>query len=181
MVREALYVRLKKMDVQIVAEACDGAQVVELAESVAFDLILMDISMPVLNGVEATRLIKQADPSRKILVLSTHDSQSYIRAVASAGADGYLLKSADFEEMQRAVQVVAMGGSYYADTVKEKLFGDRDFSDEKFNTLTHRETEVLRMIDQGLRSKEIAHRLNISLRTVEAHRRNLNRKIGSKA
>ena len=177
LVREPLQMRLEKMDVKIVAEAADGQQVIDLAQSVEFDLILMDISMPVMNGVEATQRIKDADPSRKILVLSTHDSQDYVRTVAAAGADGYLLKSADFEEMQRAVQVVAMGGSYFAETLKQKLFGDRDYEDEKLQSLTLREKEVLRMIDEGLRSKEIAHRLNISTRTVEAHRRNLKRKL----
>lgn len=177
LVREALQMRLKKMDVNIVAEAADGQQAVTLAEAVDFDLILMDISMPVLNGVEATQKIKEANPERKILVLSTHDSQDYIRTVAAAGADGYLLKSADFEEMQKAVQVVAMGGSYFAESVKQKLFGERDYEDEKMQSLTIREKEVLRMIDEGYRSKEIAHRLNISTRTVEAHRRNLKRKL----
>ncbi|MGA0235028.1 MAG: response regulator transcription factor [Alphaproteobacteria bacterium] len=178
LVREALQMRLKKMDVNIVAEASDGQQAVNLAQSVDFDLILMDISMPVLNGVEATQKIKATNPEQKILVLSTHDSQDYIRTVAAAGADGYLLKSADFEEMQKAVQVVAMGGSYFADIVKQKLFGERDFEDDRLRSLTIREKEVLRMIDEGLRSKEIAHRLNISIRTVEAHRRNLKRKLG---
>lgn len=177
LVREALQMRLQKMDVQIVAEASNGQEVIELAQKVDCDLILMDISMPVLNGVEATQKIKLADASQKVLVLSTHDSQEYVRAVATAGADGYLLKSADFDEMQRAVRIVAMGGSYFAETVRHKLFGDRDFSEKKFETLTQREKEVLRMIEQGLRSKEIAHRLNISTRTVEAHRRNLNRKL----
>ena len=127
LVREALQVRLQRMDVQIVAEAINGQQVVDLAASVDFDLILMDISMPVINGVEATHQIKQANPTCKILVLSTHDSQDYIRAVAAAGADGYLLKSADFDEMQRAVQVVAMGGSYFAETIKEKAVRRPDF------------------------------------------------------
>ena len=87
LVREALQMRLKKMDVNIVAEAADGEQAVTLAEAVDFDLILMDISMPVLTGVEATLQIKEANPERKILVLSTHDSQDYIRTVAAAGAD----------------------------------------------------------------------------------------------
>jgi two-component system nitrate/nitrite response regulator NarL len=177
LVREALQVRLQRMDVKIVAEAVNGRQAIDLATSIDFDLILMDISMPIINGVEATQRIKQANPSCKILVLSTHDSQDYIRAVAAAGADGYLLKSADFDEMQRAVQVVAMGGSYFAETIKEKLFGDRAYDDTKHQSLTLREREVLRMMDEGLRSKEIAHRLNISTRTVEAHRRNLKRKL----
>ena len=166
-----------KTQIKIVAEAVNGRQAIDLATSIDFDLILMDISMPIINGVEATQQIKQANPSCKILVLSTHDSQDYIRAVAAAGADGYLLKSADFDEMQRAVQVVAMGGSYFAETIKEKLFGDRAYDDTKHQSLTLREREVLRMMDEGLRSKEIAHRLNISTRTVEAHRRNLKRKL----
>ena len=86
LVREALQVRLQRMDVKIVAEAVNGRQAIDLATSIDFDLILMDISMPIINGVEATQQIKQANPSCKILVLSTHDSQDYIRAVAAAGA-----------------------------------------------------------------------------------------------
>ena len=178
LVREALHVRLKKMGVDIVGEAVDGQQVIDLAENTDFDLILIDISMPVLNGVEATQRIKHANAASKILVLSTHDSQDYVRAVASAGADGYLLKSADFDEMQRAVQIVAMGGSYFAETVKQKLFGADEKDAERHQSLTLREREVQQFIDQGMRSKEIAHRLNISIRTVEAHRRNLKRKLG---
>lgn len=178
LVREALQVRLKKMDVEVVGEATDGQRVIDLAQTTDFDLIVMDISMPVLNGVEATQQIKQANASSKILVLSTHDSQDYVRAVAAAGADGYLLKSADFDEMQRAVQIVAMGGSFFAETIKHKLFGAAEEDGERLKSLTLREREVQQFIERGMRSKEIAHRLNISIRTVEAHRRNLKRKLG---
>jgi len=177
LVREALRLRLKTMDVDIVGEAGDGEEIVELSAKTEFDLIVMDISMPILNGVEATRTIKARDSNSKILVLSTYDSQDYVRAVASAGADGYLLKSADREEMERAVQIVAMGGSYFAETVKHKLFGRSEVEDAKQRSLTSREREVWLLIDQGLRSKEIASRLNISTRTVEVHRRNVKRKL----
>ena len=178
LVREALTVRLKRMGVDVVGEAPDGESVVSLAQSVDYNLILMDISMPGLNGIDATRQIKSAYPEKKILILSTYDSQDYVRGVASAGADGYLLKSADLEEMEKALQIIAMGGSYFAEPLKHKLFGERDFEDDRHAKLTSREKEVLLLLDQGLRSKEIAQRLNISTRTVEVHRRNLKQKLG---
>ena len=170
MVREAL-------GHELVGEAEDGDALLDLwATQGDCDLILLDISMPGKNGLEVAKMIKAKDPHQRILILSTYDRQDYVHGVQALGIEGYLLKSVDLEEMRRAIDIVLLGGLYFTQPVKERL--TQGFEEPR-DDLTSREREVQGMIDQGLRSKEIAARLNISPRTVEAHRRNLNRKAKS--
>ena len=174
MIREALVTRLTQLDFEVVGQTESGEALLELLKTHTCDLVLLDISMPGMSGLEAAEKIKSARPEQKILILSTYDRQDYVHAVQAMGIDGYLLKSADLEEMQRALDVVLLGGFYFSDPVKEIMA--RGPAEDAVD-LTARERQILKLIEQGLRSKEIAAQFNISTRTVEAHRRNLNRKL----
>jgi len=175
MIREALATRLVQLGFEVAGEADSGETLLSLLDTLPCDLILLDISMPGMSGLEAAEKIKAARPDQKILILSTYDRQDYVHAVQAMGIDGYLLKSADLEEMRRALDVVLLGGFYFSDHLKELMSKGPQ---EEGPQLTGRERQILNLIEQGLRSKEIAARFNISPRTVEAHRRNLNRKLG---
>jgi len=174
MVREALVQRLTMLGHELVGEAESGETLLNLWQKTKVsDLILLDISMPGMNGLEVAKAIKAKAPGQRIMILSTYDRQDYIYGVQALGIEGYLLKSVDLDEMRRAIDIVLLGGLYFAQPVKDRL--SQGFEDPR-DDLTSRERQVQSLVDEGLRSKEIAARLNISPRTVEAHRRSLNRK-----
>lgn len=170
----------KRDDYNVVGEACDGEQAVEIAQRKQPDVILMDISMPRLSGIDATRQIARGGRS-KVLALSMHDGQSYVEEALRAGAAGYVHKNASAEDLCSAIDAVRTGESYLSPTVTQQVVdaiarpGDRPSS--AVSALTQREREVLKLIADGLSSKEIASKLGVSLKTIESHRANLMDKL----
>ncbi len=171
----------------IVGEASDGEQAIRLAEKCNPDIVLLDITMPRVNGIEATRVIKRNNASTRILILTIHEDEDYIYEMIRAGANGYVLKSAEKREIFAAVRAVAAGENFFSPSVS-KLIVDgfiRKAKEEKEKQppvtsktrLTGRETEVLKYIAQGLSSPQIAGKLFLSVNTVNTHRNNLMQKL----
>jgi DNA-binding NarL/FixJ family response regulator len=159
-------------ELEIVGEAANGSDAVALVEQVQPDVVLMDISMPVLNGLEATRQIVKLHPHPRVIVLSMYADKEFVREALIAGASGYVLKTADRRELELAILAVARGdawlGSGIAHVVVEDVLerGEGEAPDE----LTPRQREVLQLIAEGHTTKEIARRLHVSVKTVETHR-----------
>ena len=161
-------------DVQVVGEASTGPEALTLAESLKPDIVLLDISMPELNGLEvASRLIK-SEPTRRIIFLSMHTDAVYVRRALQAGASGYLVKGADVPELSLAIRAVMRGESYLSPAVSNDLIGELRRSDSREATplemLTPRQREILQLVTEGHSTKDIARRLDLSVKTVEAHR-----------
>ena len=182
-VREGLRSLIEKeSDMEVVGEAKDGLETVELARQLTPDVIIMDISMPNLNGIEATRLIMSEKPSIKVIVLSIHAEKRIVKEILSAGAAGYVLKTYLFEELSRALHSVVVNGYYLSPKVTNVVVGEYLEDSEKMRTqdrirLSGREREILQLIAEGKTSKQIALILHISPKTVETHRRKLLDKI----
>lgn len=153
--------------IEVVGEAADGAEVVTLAARLEPDVVLLDVHMPVLNGIEATRRIVAETPAARILILSAYDEEDYVSAALDAGASGYLLKSAHGHEVVAAIHAVSEGQVVMDARVAQRALHRRDHpaADEP----TPRELEVLRLAARGLRTKDIAAELGTSPRTIEAH------------
>jgi len=168
---------------EVVAEAEDGLQAIRLCESFKPDLVLMDLSMPRMNGVGAVQEIKKQCPETKILVLTVHKTEEYILATLKAGADGYVLKDATHGELELAIECVFSGKSYLSPGISEKVIegyleGRTTIkSASSWDSLTQREREILKMIAEGYKNKEIGNYLCISAKTVEKHRANLMKKL----
>ncbi len=181
--RESLSRSLQaEADLEVVGEAANGLVTVELARTLAPDVIVMDISMPDLNGIEATRQILRDCPDANILALSMHSSHRYVREMFKAGASGYVLKNVPLEELARAIRLVAAGKTYICPEIGhvlvEDCVGRPDEDPSVFRVLTTREREVLQLMAEGNTTKQIALKLHISPKTVEAHRRNIVEKVG---
>jgi two-component system, NarL family, response regulator NreC len=158
-------------DLQIVGEAGNGREVLELAEKLQPDLVIMDVTMPELNGIEATRRLSDVAPRARVLALSMHKDAVYVREILRAGARGYLLKDSAAEDLIAAVRSVAKGEAWLSPTVSDAVLTDyRRHVTDPLDLLTSREREVLQMIAEGKTNKEIATTLNLSVYTVEAHR-----------
>jgi DNA-binding NarL/FixJ family response regulator len=159
---------------KVVGQAKDGRSTVELAKELLPDVIVMDIGMPDLNGVEATRQITKECPDVKVVGLSMHSTNKYVREMFRAGAKGYLLKDCPFEELTQAIQTVMEGKTYVSPSVGQTVIEDYISSpeDEKsaFHILSQREREVLQLLAEGKPTKQVAKSLHISPKTVEAHR-----------
>ncbi len=170
-------------DFEVVAEAEDGREAIRCVEKLKPDLILTDLSMPRMNGMEAIREIKKQSPKTKILVLTVHKTEEYILATLKAGADGYLLKDSTHAELMMAVKNVISGKRYISPGISEKVIegyveGKKTLKPRtSWETLTQREREILKLIAEGYRNKEIADDLCISVKTVEKHRANLMEKL----
>jgi DNA-binding NarL/FixJ family response regulator len=172
-------------DIEVVGEAENGAEAVALAERRTPDVIMMDIRMPVLDGVEATRRLVSAGSPARILVLTTFDVDEYVHAAIRAGASGFLLKDVTPAKLLEAIRVVAAGDALLAPTVTRRLLErfastlpQRDHSSAMLGELTARETEVLRLLAGGLSNAEIAAELVVSEATVKTHISSLLRKLG---
>jgi DNA-binding NarL/FixJ family response regulator len=155
-----------RRDFFICGEADNGIDAVKLATQAKPDVVVMNVNMPGLNGIEATRQIRKAAPTTEILIFTAESNEDIMRESLRAGAGGYLLKSASDEQIIHAIEALAQHHGYYSGAVTEKLLRAGDNRSQ----LTTREREILRLIAQGRRSKEIAQMLGISIRTVETHR-----------
>jgi RNA polymerase sigma factor (sigma-70 family) len=168
---------------EIVGEAEDGREAIQCVEKFKPDLILTDLSMPRMNGMEAIKEIKRQSPETKILVLTVHKTEEYILATLQAGADGYLLKDSTHAELLMAVKHVLGGKRYISPGISDKVLegyleGKKTLrTHTTWETLTQREREILKLIAEGYKNKEIAEDLCISPKTVEKHRANLMEKL----
>lgn len=170
-------------DIAVVAEASDGVEALRLVKEERPDVVVMDIQMPRMTGVEATRRIKEQFPDVKVLVLTAYDNDPYIFALLQAGADGYILKTADAEDLVRAVRTVHGGGKALGPEVAEKVVrqlatGRPEGARDQVESLSPRELEVLRLAAKGLTNKAIGRALGISDRTVQGHLANIYGKLG---
>ncbi|EMW7173067.1 response regulator transcription factor [Vibrio fluvialis] len=165
-------------EIEVIATASNGLEALEVVKQHRPDVILMDVSMPIMNGIDATRLIKEEVPDAKVLMLTMHDNREYIMKVMQAGAVGYMLKEISAEKMVQAIKTVNLGSTYFCESVTQTLFTQEIIpSAQKPNPLSRREEAVLKMVAQGHSSKKIASLLNISYRTVETHRQNIKHKL----
>ena len=167
-------------DMEVVGEAENGRSVHEKAKHLKPDIVLMDISMPDMNGAQATRRLKESFPSMKVLALTAHEDSSYLRHMLEAGASGFLLKRAAADQLIQAIHVVATEGRYIDPTFAGKVLSNfmRPLSKAtEGNELSERETEVLRLTAWGFGNKEIAVQLNISVKTVETYKARLAEKL----
>jgi len=171
-------------DMAVVAEAGDGEEAVQLATRQRPDVAIMDIAMPKLNGIEATRQIKALHPATAVLVLTAYDDDQYIFALLEAGAAGYLLKDVHADELIRAIRAVHAGESVLHPTIARKVINrfaqpaDKRTGESTLDQLTDRELEVLKLAAKGMTNREIAGELVISVRTVQVHLSNIFSKMG---
>ena len=165
-------------DMEIVGEAGNGREAVELAERLKPEVVVMDVSMPELNGIEATRRLAASTPHTRVLALSMHKDSVYVREILRAGARGYLLKDSVAADLVSAVRAVASGEGYLSPQVSNAVLDDyRRHVTNPIDMLTSREREVLQMLAEGKTNKEIAGVLNLSAYTVEAHRGRIMEKL----
>lgn len=170
-------------DMEVVDEAGSGRTAWQKAKQLRPDVVVMDVSMPDLNGAQATKRLTQECPEVKVLVLTSYEDQSYVRQLLQAGASGYLLKRAASEELIRAIRVVAAGGTYLDRTLAGKVGGGNYINQQSVGgvpqrgDLSERETEVLRLIALGHSNKEIGTRLDISVKTVDTYKTRLMEKL----
>jgi len=182
MVRQGLRKVLEERpEWQVVAEAGDGHEAVRLAELHKPDVAVLDVAMPLLNGIEATRRIAKRVPHTRILVLSMYSDEAYVTQMMKAGAAGYLLKDSAGVDLLEAVQSVAEGKSYFSPAVARLMLDDyarqRGTDDDRYESLSDREREIFQLIAEGKANKEIAALLFISLSTVETHRARIMEKL----
>lgn len=178
----------QQSDLNIVGEASDGEEAVRLAHELQPDVIVMDVRMPKMTGVEATRRIKAECPDVKVLVLTAHDDDEYVFALLQAGANGYLMKTAEIEELVKAIRTVAGGQSTLAPTIAGKVVAQFTSgktlpealtnAQDRYEGLTDRELGILKLVGKGLSNKQIGKNLYISDRTVQAHLSNIFSKLG---
>ncbi len=171
-------------DLLVVGEADDGRKAVELTSQLEPDVVLMDIGMPVLNGLEATRQIKRDYPAVRVLVLTMHDNEDYVSQLLAAGAAGYVLKYVASSELVQAIRAVAVGQNYISPAVTrvlvESMLARRanPRATDPFQTLTDRERQVFQLAAEGYTNRQIAEKLGVSVKTVKAHRANMMTKLG---
>jgi two-component system, NarL family, response regulator NreC len=168
---------------EVVGEASDGRQAVDLAESLKPDVIMLDIGMPNLNGIEATRQIVQKLPRTRVVVLSMHSDESYVLKALKSGARGYLLKDSAESDILNAIRAVSEGKAYFSPEISKMLVDDymRQMQqrgvEDSYELLTGREREILQLLAEGKSNKEISSALNLSPYTVETHRSNILQKL----
>ena len=173
----------RQEDMEIVGEASDGRQVVRLAEALSPSVIVMDIAMPQLNGIDAAAQILNRDPDIKIIVLSMYADEEFLIRALTAGVKGYLLKDAVQADLLRAVRAIATGRSFFSPAIAQTLAEDyvRQLQnkgiEDSYELLTEREREVLQLLAEGKSNKEVATLLNVSPYTVETHRTHLMQKL----
>lgn len=170
-------------DLEVIGEAGNGEEAVELVKELLPALLLIDVSMPRMNGLQATKKLRTLQPDLRILVLTRHTDDGYLRQLIAAGANGYVLKQSAPDQLITAIRTVAHGDAFLDPCLTQRVLG-KFASDllplrgERNGDLSSREEEVLRMIAQGYSNKEVAARLNLSVKTVEAHKANGMQKLG---
>ena len=182
-VREGLKALINSQaGMEVVGEAADGRTACVKAEEMRPDIVVMDVTMPDLDGVQATRELRGRCPDVKVLALTVHEERSYLRDLIEAGASGYVLKRSAAEDLVHAVQVVARGDMYLDPSVTAVVLGNfartRPSDDRASTALSDRETEVMQLIAQGHSNKDIAARLDISVKTVETYKARSKEKLG---
>ena len=184
LMREGLRALLEEApDIEIVGQASDGREALELVRTLSPDVVVMDVGMPELNGVEATRRVRAEFDGVKVIALSTHTDKRYVHHMLEAGASGYVLKISAYDELLRAVRAVSLGKTYLspevaASVVERSTTPNSGASVDAYSTLGSREREVLQLIAEGKTSAETAKEMHISTKTVETHRRNIVQKLG---
>jgi DNA-binding NarL/FixJ family response regulator len=185
-VREGLLMLLKREEgIEVIAQAEDGREAVKLAAKLHPDVIVMDIAMPHLNGIEATRQIMQARPEAKVIILSAHADDAYVETIMALGASGYLIKQIAAQVLPEAIRRVHQGKKCLSPTIAERRKHHRQRAHERGElctsrttpALTSREVEVLQLIAEGRANKESAQELHISVKTIEKHRQSLMDKL----
>jgi two-component system, NarL family, response regulator NreC len=183
-VRRGLKLQLEQHeDFEVVGEASDGREAIAMLDKLAPDIIIMDIAMPNLNGIQATAQIVKKNPQVGIIVLSMHSDETYLARTLAAGAKGYLLKDNAEVDLERAVRVVAQGKPYFSPAIANTLLEDymrqmqqRGLQDS-YDLLTEREKEILQLLAEGKTNKDVAQLLNLSPNTVETHRTRMMQKL----
>ncbi len=183
-VRDGLRALLdRQSDLTVIAEASDGRECVQLAEDLSPDVVIMDVAMPKMNGIEAARRILATRPATAVVMLGMHRDESYVLQSLKAGAKGYLLKDSPREDVLEAIRTVAAGRSFLSRNVSRMLREDyiqqlqSKGLDDSWELLTDREREILQLLAEGRQNKEVANFLNISATTVETHRGHILRKL----
>ncbi len=179
-VRQGTRMYLESMGIEVVGEATNGVEAVRLTRDLQPDVVVMDIHMPELTGVEATRRIRLDNPNVRVLVLTAYDDPAYVHALIDAGADGFVLKTAELAQLYRALQDVGVGRTAFDPDVLAKAARHETEVPKLVEGLTDREMEILHCAALGLTNKEIGGRLFISDRTVQGHLQNIYQKLGAK-
>jgi two-component system response regulator NreC len=170
-------------DLEVVGEAEDGLKALAQAKQLQPDLAIIDLSLPLMNGTEAIRQIKLRDPDTKVIVLTVHKSDEHVRAALHAGAEGYLLKDDTYQDLLTGIRSVVAGGTYLSPKICGKVVNgylgqaSSRGAGVPWDTLTDREREVVKLVAEGYKNREIAEHLCVSLKTVEKHRANVMRKL----
>jgi len=183
LVRAGLRALLAELpDVEVVAEAGDGHEAIGLIREKKPDVALVDVTMPKLNGIEVAARVKKEMPETRVVIVSMHADDAYVHRALVAGAAGYLLKTADRAELEMALRAIGRGERWLSPAVSKKVVagytGGGPPRDEPFERLTPRQREVLQLIAEGLSTKEIAARLDVSVKTVDTHRTELMERLG---
>jgi len=183
MMREGLRVFVgRQADMEVVAEADNGKTAVALAQKFQPDVLVMDVSMPEMNGLRATEILHESHPSIKVLSVTRHTDGGYLQQMLRAGARGYVLKQSGSDELVRAIRAVAGGHSYLDPAITQQVVGvvsdSSTYAAHRETNLSNREEEVLRLIAWGAVSRQIAARLGVSIKTVESHKANAMSKLG---
>ncbi|MDY0990293.1 response regulator transcription factor [Flavobacterium sp. CFBP9031] len=170
-------------NINIVDKAVNGIEALEIIKKSAIDLIILDISMPAMDGIELSKILKKQHPQIKILIVSTHSNAMIVSRLIRIGVNGYLLKNAEKEELLKAINTIASGENYFAEELEEKHFTNSSRIEKQSSHITElssREKEILVLIAQEYNTAEIAEKTFISLNTVNTHRRNLLSKLNAK-
>jgi len=178
LVRQGLMAFLERQRFQVVSEASDGQEAVRLAEDTQPDVAILDISMPILNGVDAARELKKSSPKTRVIILTKHDEDQYVTEALRAGVRGYVLKSQVANDLLHAIQEVCRGSVYLSPSISRTVVGAYlSKADVGADPLSARERQVLQLVGEGKSTKEIATQLGISVKTAESHRTRLMRKL----
>jgi two-component system response regulator NreC len=183
-VRKGLRLQLEQNEnFEVLGEAADGREAVRMAEELLPDVVIMDIAMPYLNGIQATTQLVKKNPQIGVIILSMYSDETYINRTLAAGAKGYLLKDSADVDLDRAVQVVAQGKPFFSPAIADTLLEDymrqlqqRGLQDS-YDLLTEREKEILQLLAEGRSNKEVAGILNLSINTIETHRTRIMQKL----
>lgn len=181
LVLDGLMARLElEPNIEVIGTANNGEEALDKAQQLQPDVVLMDVSMPVLSGMEAAKRFRQEQPNIRVLMLSMHHDREYILSLIQSGTSGYVLKDVSVAELITAIETVYQGGTYFSAGASQSLFTPPEADDPvaaNSEELTKRETDVLAELAAGCANKEVARRLNISVRTVETHRQNIKNKL----